>query len=249
MKRYKVEVCVDTLASVEAARKGGADRVELCAALSEGGLTPSMGLVRAALQLAGEMEVYMMIRPRTGDFLYSQDEKQAMLSDIALARELGVGGIVLGALTEDGSIDEAFIDEAVRAAGCAMSVTYHRAFDVCKDRSIALEQLYRLGVNRILTSGGARTAIEGREELRRLIDQAGDRLIIMPGAGVGVTNIQELRDATGAKEFHLSARTRVGSPMLYRNASVSMGIEGVDEYSLLVANAEIVAEVVAILNS
>lgn len=249
MKNYKVEVCVDTLASVEAARRGGADRVELCAALSEGGLTPSMGLVRAALRIAGNMEVYMMIRPRTGDFLYSQDEKQAMLSDIALARELGVGGIVLGALTEDGNIDESFVDEAVRAAGCAMAVTYHRAFDVCKDRSVALEQLYRLGVNRILTSGGARTAIESKDELRRLNEQAGDRLIIMPGAGVGVANIQELRDATGAREFHLSARTPLASPMLYRNPSVSMGAEGVDEYSLLVTNAEIVAEVVSLLNA
>lgn len=236
--KITVELCVDSLQSLQVARLAGVDRVELCSALSEGGLTPSLGLMQGARELFPPERIHVMIRPRSGDFLYSPEERRAMRTDIAMVRELGLGGIVIGALTQWGEVDEAWVQEAMHCAGSALSVTFHRAFDLCRDRGQALEQIARLGCRRILTSGGAPTALEGADELARLIRQAGGRLSIMPGSGVGASNVVELLRCTGAREVHLSARKASPSPMRYQHAGVGMSRGVADEYTRHIADID-----------
>lgn len=230
MPHYIIENCANSAESARRAAEAGAYRVELCAGMPEGGTTPSLGQIRAARAIDG-LRLHVIIRPRSGDFCYTDEEQQIILSDLAVCRDLGVNGIVFGALTPDGDIDMELMDRVVRSAGCDMSVTFHRAFDVCRDRSLALEQIIRLGCERILTSGGAPTAYEGIAEIRRLIDQANERIIIMPGCGINADNIAEIAQKTGARELHLSARSLYDSPMRYRHAGVSMGgTVVIDEY-------------------
>lgn len=243
-----IEICVDSLDALLAAYKGGANRVELCSALSEGGLTPSIGFIRAARRLCPDLAIHVMIRPRMGDFLYSPEEKDLMLEDIKAISRLGVQGIVLGALTAEGMLDTPFIRSAKSIIPEGISITFHRAFDVCRDRIATLEALCQLGVERILTSGGSPTAIEGASELAALISRYGKRIIIMPGSGISPLNILALWQQTGASEFHLSAKHRVNSKMLYHNTAVSMGGGNDNEYIRYSASEAIVREVVSLLS-
>lgn len=244
---YKLEICVDSIESVHNAYRAGAHRVELCSALTEGGLTPSLGLIKAAVAVDPMLDVMVMIRPRMGDFLYSDAEKEIMLSDVDMARELGAAGIVFGALTPKGDIDIAFTEELIRRAGCGMSVTFHRAFDVCRDQHLALSQLISLGVERILTSGGAKTAPDGIHTLESLCHAAQGKLIIMPGGGITPSNIKHLCSRTRASEYHCSAKSAITSAMLYKNPTVSMGAEGIDEYQRAVADENTIRKLLSLL--
>lgn len=201
----RLEVCAGSIESIKAAYEGGAYRVELCSALSEDGLTPSVGMILYAKSLEG-LKVNVLIRPRCGDFVYTDEEVRCMADDIRVCGELGVDGVVIGALTPQGDID---LDVCRRLAECAkgMSITFHRAFDVCRRPFEALEQIIALGCDRLLTSGQAPTADKGIDMLRQLVSKAQGRLIIMPGSGVNPQNAAAILDEAGTTEIHASARS------------------------------------------
>jgi copper homeostasis protein len=192
---------VDSVESARAALAGGADRLELCDNLVEGGTTPSAGTIAVCVAKVA-LPVFVLVRPRGGDFVYDETEAAVMLRDVATARELGALGIVTGALTAPGDVDEPLMRALVDAAG-PLPVTFHRAFDVCRDRDAALATLLRLGVRRVLTSGGAATALDGAPEIHRLSALAGDRLAILAGGGVNESNARELVLETGVREIHV----------------------------------------------
>ena len=307
---YKFEICANSVESCVEAQRGGADRVELCAGIPEGGTTPSYGDIVMAKRVLGIVDplglrplplrqgenigqpqfessslsqgenigqpqfessslrqgenigllqfdgtsmrdgenkrtkLHVILRPRGGDFLYSDLERQIMLEDVRMARQLGVDGVVFGALLPNGDIDMDFMQQLM-AESEGMSVTFHRAFDVCRDPFEALEQIIELGCDRILTSGQMPKAEEGVDLLKQLVDKAGDRIIIMPGCGVNVSNIARIAEETGAKEFHFSARSKRDSGMQFRRSRVSMGgTVTIDEYSRDVTDAVKVAETI-----
>lgn len=237
---YKLEICANSVASCIEAQKGGAYRVELCAAIPEGGTTPSYGDIAVARELL-DIKLNVIIRPRSGDFLYSALEHKIMLKDIGIARQLGVDGVVIGCLTADGEVDMERNQELIDAAG-KMSVTFHRAFDMCRDPFNSLEKIIALGCQRILTSGQQQQAERGIPLLKKLVEQAGDRIIIMPGSGINIYNIATIAKETGAGEFHLSARKPVESGMIYRNPNIKMGgtMVVIQEYEQQVTNSELV---------
>ena len=220
---YVLEIAANSLASALAAQEGGASRIELCSALELGGLTPSPGqvaLVRDKLSIP----VYVLIRPRAGDFAYAEEEHATMLADIAYCAAAGCDGVVVGALTADGDVDVTRCRELVSAAN-GIDVTFHRAIDVCRDPATALEAIISLGCARVLSSGGAASAMEGSANLRRLIEQAAGRIEIMPGAGIGAGNIAALMAATGAREFHASAKRALPPRMRFMPAD-ALGMAG-----------------------
>lgn len=200
-----IEVCTATLESVIAAKEGGAQRIELCSALSEDGLTPSYGMIKAARQLGPE-RMHVLIRPRGGDFHYNEEEILCMIDDIRMARKLGADGVVIGALTKEHDIDITLCQRLIDAAE-GMQITFHRAFDICRDPEKALEDIIALGCHRILTSGQAKSAIEGAEMLKQLVVKANGRIKIMPGAGVNENNAHTILQLTGASEIHGSLRS------------------------------------------
>lgn len=221
-----IEVCANSAQSCVEAELGGATRVELCAAIPEGGTTPSYGEIKTAQELTSKIDINIIIRPRGGDFLYTKAEIKAMLYDIQMAKDLQVHGVVFGCLTKDGDIDVDLLQRFMEAAK-PLSVTFHRAFDVCRDPFKALEQIIEAGCDRILTSGQEKDAVRGIPLLAKLVKQAGDRIIIMPGCGVREDNIAQIEAATGAREFHTSARRVVFSKMQYRKERVPMGSSAV----------------------
>lgn len=225
MKRI-IEICANSAWSCVEAEAGGASRVELCAGIPEGGTTPSYGEIKTAQALTSQIDINVIIRPRGGDFLYTEAEIQSMLLDIELCKQLGVHGVVFGCLTREGDIDVPLMRRLIEAAK-PLSVTCHRAFDVCRDPFAALEQLIELGCDRILTSGQQATAEIGIPLLKQLVEKAGDRIIVMPGCGVRENNIARIEAETGAKEFHTSARSVVYSQMAYRKQEVPMGSSAV----------------------
>lgn len=200
-----LEVCAGSIESIRAAYQGGAARVELCSALSEDGLTPSIGMMRYAKSFNG-LKVHVLIRPRCGDFVYTEDEIRCMEEDIKAAKGIGVDGVVIGALTREGELDIAVCQRLVKAAG-DMNITFHRAFDVCSNPDEAIEQIIALGCNRLLTSGHEKNAEIGIPMLQRLVNRSAGRLIIMPGCGVNPGNAAKILEACGAEEIHASARS------------------------------------------
>ncbi len=199
----KLEVCCGDMQSVLAAKAGGANRIELCRALDVDGLTPSKEMMEEAIGLG--IPVQVLIRPREGNFVYNEAEVESMIRDIRLAKRLGANGVVIGALKPDGSIDEETIRYLVEAAK-GLSITFHRAFDVCSQPLEALEQIIALGCHRLLTSGQAATAEQGIPLIKQLVELAGERLSIMPGSGVNPENACKILSETGAKEIHGSLR-------------------------------------------
>ncbi len=195
-----LEVCTGSLASVEAAAEGGAERIELCAALPLDGLTPSLGTIRLVRQRWPQLRIHVLVRPREGDFVYSHAELRAMALDIEAAKPYA-DGFVSGALTPEGDIDMMATEVLVRQSG-DKPFTFHRAFDHCRQPLVALEQLIRLGCSRILTSGQQPTALAGIDLLRRLNDVSSGRIIIMPGGGVNAENARLILDQTGCSEIH-----------------------------------------------
>jgi copper homeostasis protein len=216
-----IEVCVNSTESAIASQAGGADRVELCDNLFEGGTTPSAGSIALAREHL-RIKLHVIIRPRGGDFLYSDLEFAIMQHDIETTKGLGADGVVIGLLTADGDIDVPRTRQLVELAR-PMSVTFHRAFDVARDPYQALGALIDSGVDRLLTSGQEASVAEGTELIADLIRRAGDRLIVMPGAGFNERNVARVVAQTGAKEIHVTGFTDVASGMRHRNERVFMG--------------------------
>lgn len=226
-----LEVCIDSVESALAAAEGGADRLELCSALIIGGLSPSPALHEAIRRRGVALPVRAMVRPRFGDFLYTDAEKEVMLAETRAWAKAGVDGVVTGALAADGSLDVDFLKAFVRESP-ALGHTLHRAFDLCADPFAALETAIEVGFDTILTSGQQASAEQGAELLRQLQARARGRITILAGAGVSAAVIPALRTKTGCTAFHLSAKTTLASGMTFRRAGVPMGLPGFDEYSL-----------------
>ncbi|EOE6857825.1 copper homeostasis protein CutC [Cronobacter dublinensis] len=241
-----LEICCYSLACAVTAQEAGADRIELCSAVNEGGLTPSAGVLKGArAQLI--LPVHPIVRPRGGDFCYRADEFATMLDDIAFIRELGFAGLVTGVLNEDGEVDIARMRKIMRAAD-GMAVTFHRAFDMCASPLKALEELTDLGVARILTSGQQATAEKGISLITELKRQS-RAPIIMAGAGVRLSNL-DLFLAQGIDELHSSAGIHIASPMRYRNTGVSMSSDAsADEYARYQVDGNAVAAMKAAMLS
>ncbi|MBS1605647.1 MAG: copper homeostasis protein CutC [Bacteroidetes bacterium] len=218
MTDYTLEICAFNLSSALIAQQSGADRIELCASPEEGGTTPSPGLIRTARELL-RIQLYPIIRPRGGDFLYSDGEYLTMLRDVDYCKQTGCNGVVIGLLKKDGSIDKERCARLVEAA-YPMGVTFHRAFDWAINPYEALEDIISIGCERILSSGQRPTAMEGTDLIDQLVRAADERIVIMPGAGVRASNIVALAEATGASEFHTSARLKQASAMDYVNAGM-----------------------------
>ena len=238
------EICVDSVAGVRAAAAAGAHRVELCAALIEGGITPSRGAIREARKVAG-VRLHVIIRPRGGDFLYDDDEFAVMRADIETAKAEGADGVVIGLLTADGEIDANRTRGLVTLAR-PLSVTFHRAFDMTADPFRALEALIGLGVDRVLTSGQEPSVLEGLPLLSELIARAGERIVVMPGGGVTPRNAGRIAAALRPKEIHFAALEPVPGGMRFRRPHVFMGGElRPPEYDRLDTSADIVRAVMA----
>jgi copper homeostasis protein len=234
--RIVLEICIDSVEAAIASQEGGADRVELCDNLVEGGTTPSAGTIALARKNI-DLDLNVIIRPRGGDFFYSDVEFEVMKYDIERAKQLGANGVVIGLLDEDGSVDVARTAELVELAR-PLSVTFHRAFDMARDPYEALDDLIELGIDRVLTSGQENSVLEGLDLITDLVRQAGDRIIIMPGGGITERNINKIVTRSGVKEVHMVGTVSVDSPMRYRNPHVFMGGElRSPEFSRLVTDA------------
>lgn len=220
---YVIEIATADFITTKSAVEGGANRIELCAALGDGGTTPSYGTIRQCRE-AFSVELFPIIRPRGGDFLYTEEEYNISLHDVLQCKQLGCDGVVVGLLQADGSIDVKRTAKLI-AAAYPMEVTFHRAFDRCKDPFEALEQLIQIGCTRILTSGQQPTAPQGAALIAQLVETAGERLVIMPGSGVRVDNVAALAGQTGAVEFHSSLRSKAPSQMEYRQPAFASSEE------------------------
>ncbi|HYF30754.1 MAG TPA: copper homeostasis protein CutC [Chitinophagaceae bacterium] len=228
---YLIEIATSDVAASLAAVQGGADRIELCDNLSEGGTTQSYGTIRLCREKLS-VALFPIIRPRGGDFFYTTDEFEVMLHDVSLCKQLGCDGVVIGLLTTDGAIDVSRTKRLVDLA-YPLEVTFHRAFDRCRDPFEGLEQLIEAGCTRILTSGQQPAAPDGADLIAELVKKADDRVVIMPGSGVRKDNIQSLAQKTGAVEFHSSLRTKVESRMQYRHPAFANSAESYSHYSVL----------------
>jgi copper homeostasis protein len=240
----QLEVCANSLTSAIAAQEGGATRIELCDNLHEGGTTPSYGQILMAKRLL-KIKIFPLIRPRGGDFLYTDLEYEIMKTDISYCISAKCHGIVTGILNPDGSVDKRRCAELVAMAKQkGLGVTFHRAFDMCVDMNQALEDIIELGFERILTSGGKSTAIEGVNVIKHLTEKAAGRIIIMPGGGINEKNVADRVHFTNATEIHSSAKTLVKSKMKYQNDHIMMGGSYIDEFTIQVTNAQMVRDIV-----
>jgi copper homeostasis protein len=216
-----IEICLESIESAIAAERGGAQRIELCANLLEGGTTPGAGTIRTVRERVS-LAINVMIRPRGGDFLYSDLEFVSMRHDIEIAKSCGADGIVLGLLHPDGTVDIHRTRELVELAA-PLPVTFHRAIDVTPDLSVALEAVIGTGAARVLTSGGKSSVANAIPMVRRLTEQAGDRIMVMPGCGIHLSNILDIARDTNAREIHIALNEPVESKMIYRKPGLPMG--------------------------
>lgn len=237
-----VEICVDSIASALGAEKGGAHRIELCSNLVEGGTTPSAGLIESVREKV-RAALYVLIRPRPGDFCYSQDEFEIMKRDVLLAKRSGADGVVFGILNEHGRVD---VNRSRCLAELAkpLGTTFHRAFDLSADLHESLEDVISAGVDRILTSGAEQSAEEGVASIVRLINLAQERIKIMIGGGIRETNVRRLLAETRAREIHANLATSVPSPMRYRNERISLGAIKEQEYRRMIVQEDRVRKMV-----
>jgi len=236
---FKLEICSFDLLSALIAQEAGAHRIELCAGPAEGGTTPGPGLIRAARERI-HIDIYPIIRPRGGDFLYTEEEFDIMMKEVTYCKQAGCNGVVVGILHADGSIDKIRTSRLVEMA-YPLGVTFHRAFDWAANPFEALEDIISVGCERILTSGQRPTAPEGAELINELVRQADDRIIIMPGSGVRADNIIALAEKTDASEFHTSARTSAPSLMEFINTSMK------DDQSAVRADREEIEKIIRLL--
>jgi copper homeostasis protein len=237
--RWGLEICANSFASALEAQKGGANRVELCENMAEGGTTPSYAQIKLCKEKLS-IEVWPIIRPRGGDFLYSDDEFELMKEDIKICKSLNCDGVVIGILLVNGEIDKQRCAELITLTK-PMPISFHRAFDMSNDLQKALEDLIELGFVRVLTSGGAANAFNGTEIISKLVKQANGRIEIMAGAGINSTNILEIAVKTGAKTFHSSARITLKSKMKFRNQNTKTGSMA-DEYQYQQTSAGLVKQ-------
>jgi copper homeostasis protein len=224
-----MEVCVDSFESAEAAVQGGAQRIELCSSLDQGGLTPSLGLLTLIRRrLPSELIIFIMIRCRPGDFIYDDNELNVMEEEIRsfIQSNQRIDGFVLGTLQPDGTIDIESLKSLIQQIPKDISLTFHRAFDFIAKWETGIDQLIQLGFQRILTSGQETNAYYGRKCIRQMISYAQNRIIILPGCGINVTNLESVLRETGAKEFHASARIRKSSRMVYKNFQKKISLNG-----------------------
>jgi copper homeostasis protein len=231
-----LEACVNSALSATEAENGGANRLELCSSMAEGGCTPSHGTIlqsRKNIQIA----LFVMIRLRGGDFLYSDEEFEIMKQDISFVKSSGADGIVSGILNPDGTVDRKRMQILADLAR-PMQITFHRAFDMTADPFRAMDDLIDIGVDRILTSGQQRNALEGAPLIRNLIGAAADRIIIVPGGGIKEHNLEEVMNATDAEEFHMCLMKSVPSPMRFRREGISMGSQAIPEFETEVVDRE-----------
>ncbi len=237
----KIEVCVDNLESALIAESAGADRIELCAALPLGGITPSYALIKTVIEQL-TIPVHVMIRPRAGDFLFTPQEQQIMLTDIEIAKQLGASSVVIGALTEQAQVDLMLVKRLIQSAK-GMGITFHRAFDLCCDPYLALQQLIDLGCQRVLTSGLATTAEQGIHRLANLVHQANHQITIMAGAGITANNADKIAQQTGVTELHLSGKSYRSSKMQSEHIQAIMGQDANTDMQLLVTDFNKIATV------
>jgi len=243
-----LEICVDSIESAINAQEAGADRIELCSSLPEGGTTPGYGTILSARSNL-DIPINVMIRPRGGDFLYSDPEYDIMRRDIEICGECSVDGVVLGILQPGGTID---VDRTARLVEYArpMSVTFHRAFDLCIDPEIGLEDIISTGTDRILSSGQKNIAEDGIDLLRELVRQGGDRIIIMAGSGIDESNVALIVSSSRVREIHMTGRKMADSEMTFRRPGINLGsIPGIPEFARRVANPDRIRNVKAILNN
>lgn len=230
MKDFILECCVDSVESAQEAKKGGADRIELCSALVIGGLSPSKALFEKIKSEVG-IRTHVLLRPRFGDFCYTDYEHQIIKEEVKMFRELGADGVVIGSLKPDGSLNMEQMKELVAEAE-GMSITLHRAFDMCRDPFETLEQVKELGINTILTSGQKNNCINGTGLLAQLVEKSEGKVDILIGGGVDASVIKELYDKTGTRCFHMSGKITLDSDMQYRKEDVSMGVASMSEYEI-----------------
>lgn len=231
-----LEICVDSVESAIAAERGGARRVELCSDLLEGGITPSPGLLEG-IRKRVRIDVFVMIRPRGGDFCYTDEEFAVMKADIEYAKRLGADGVVLGILDAQGYVDVERTRELVELAR-PLPVTFHRAVDVSVDLADSMERIIASGAQRVLTSGGKRRAAESTGDIADAIEQTRGRLTIMAGGGLNPENIRAVAEETGAAEFHASLNTGIESPVRRRNDSLFLGADLERDYTRYVVREE-----------
>ena len=241
-----LEVCVDSWESAVRGASAGADRLELCACLLVGGISPSPYLIRQ-VQRAVDIPVNVLLRPRFGDFCFTKEEKEVLLEEVEFCNLVGVNGVVIGALTPEGDLDTAFLQQcADRADG--MKMTLHRCFDVCRDPFEALEQAVALGFDTVLTSGQRANAPDGTELLEKLNRQAAGRIHIMAGSGVSPSNIPVIFEATGITHYHFSAKRSEPGPMKFKREGVPMGLPMASEFDRQYCNPALVRKAKEILN-
>ena len=246
--KFKVEICVDSPESAILAQSAGADRVELCDNLIEGGTTPGYGTIVTARKNI-DIGLNVIIRPRGGDFLYSDLDYDIMRRDIDFCGECGANGIVIGILHADGTVDVERTAMLIEMAH-PMEVTFHRAFDMIRDPFSGLEDVIATGANRILTSGHKNQVTDGTELIKQLVGKAHGRIIIMPGGGINISNIEMVARSTGASEFHFTGRKTIESSMTFRKEGIYMGGHpDVPEFSRKIADPDIIKGVIEILTA
>lgn len=247
MHKRKLEICCFSLASALNAQKANAHSIELCQSRPEGGVTPSFGLIKM-VRANANAELHVMIRPRGGDFIYSAQEMALMKSDINVCKQLGVDGVVFGMLSSDGTID---IQKTIALTEFArpLKVTFHRAFDMCCNPIDALQDLINIGIDRVLTSGGVQTAIEGQQLIQQLVVNANGRITIVAGSGLNECNIKEFAEFTGVNWLHCSALAVKKGNMQFRNTKVRMGgCDSILEYDYEIADVEKIRKIIQLIN-
>lgn len=247
MKDFTLEVCVDSLESALAAEKGGANRIELCSALVIGGITPSPSLFES-IRKVSNIKINVLIRPRFGDFCYSTDEFENILEDVKLFRNLGVNGVVIGCLLPDGNLDIIRMKLLKEAAG-PLSITLHRAFDMCLDPIKVIHQCKEIGINTILTSGQRDSCLLGAENLARFVKEAGAEVDILAGGGISASVIKEIQPKTGLTHFHMSGKITQSSQMIYRKDQVHMGLPSLSEYEIWKTDSKKIEEAYKVLKN
>lgn len=245
MKQYILETCVDSVESAIAASKAGATRVELCSNLIIGGTSPSKCLFET-IRKNTDIPIHVLLRPRFGDFCYSSYEYEILLGEVKMFRKLGAEGVVIGILTPEGQLDCERMAKLIEAAG-DMHITLHRAFDMCKDPFLCLEQAKQLGVQTILTSGQQNSCVQGADLLKELVEKSEGKIDIMIGSGVSARVIPEMYAKTKATSYHMSGKEVLNSRMLYRNESVSMGVADLDEYGIWQTDVSNIREAIEVL--
>lgn len=242
-----LEACVNSAPSAIEAANGGADRVELCENMAEGGCTPSHGSIVLARKMIS-IGLFVMIRPRGSDFFYSDEEFDVMKEDILMAKNVGADGVVFGLLNPDGTVDKERTKKLVDLSG-PMEVTFHRAFDMTNDPFQAMEDLISLGIGRILTSGQQENVLSGANLIRELIMNANGRIVIMPGGGIKEYNIKEVIEATGAREYHLYLPKSLPSRMKFINKNIHLGKKDSPEFESVIVDAEKIRKVKEIMKT